>query len=636
MHRAPLFSAFDWVRIDLESPQFETIFPLYVCKMREVCDQKKGCTLRAIFCHGGCVFDPSVLEQSMRMKCFIIDDNPIDRELVISKLQREFGDAEFEVVERQTQLDSAINDETISQLRESEERYRELFEQGLTAVFACTPDGTLLTCNPAFAAIFGCSSVDEAMQTPLASFYENSEAYQSFLGLLHREKRLVSYETELYRKNGEHIFVVGNIVGTFDTQGNLVEIKGYLFDNTRRKQLEERYLQAQKMESLGQLVSGISHDFNTMLGGILGHSSRCLARVTENHPLYENLCHIHDIAERAARMTRQLLAFSRRQVLEPKDININAVVAELLDFIGKILADDIEIVFTPDPALRTVHADATQIEQVVMNLCINARDAMPCGGQLFISTRNVHIDRAYQSKHPEAQLGQFVLLSVRDTGTGMDEMVREHVFEPFFTTKEPGPGKGTGLGLSTVHGIVGQHNGFIEVESEVGSGTTFNVYLPVLATTAEQDIQAAQAMPETRQPITFDPAGDNTPGSGLRTKTILLVEDDPDLRYLMQVVLEESGYEVLSAANGEEGLEQYIQHEGSIALVVSDVITPRMRGKELYNHIHEIDPQLQFLFVSGYQANQISQNFVLDSGFKFLPKPFDLDELIAKVQEALE
>jgi two-component system cell cycle sensor histidine kinase/response regulator CckA len=662
----------------------------------------------------------------MHWKFLIIDDNPIDRELVIRKLQREFEEAKFEEVGRQAQLDTAITrgdfdlvltdyhlnwadgleilrkvkehlphvpvvmftgtgneevavegmksglsnyvlkrhlqhlpfavkdslekarlqqqyEETISQLRESEERYRELFEQGLTAVFACQPDGTLLTCNAAFASIFGCSSIEEAMSKTLASFYATVEAYQSFLALLQKEKRLVSYEAELCRTDGEIIYVVGNIVGTFDTEGKLVEIKGYLFDNTERMRLEARYRQAQKMESLGQLVSGIAHDFNNMLGGILGHSSRCLSRVTENHPLYDNLYHIHDIAEKAARMTRQLLAFSRRQVLEPKDIDINVVISELLNFIGKLIADHVEIIFTPEPALLAVHADATQIEQVVMNLCINARDAMPKGGKLYISTDNVIVDRNYQRKHPDAHLGKYILLKVSDTGIGMDEKIREHAFEPFFTTKEPG--KGTGLGLSTVHGIVGQHNGFIEVESKVDKGTTFSIYLPALEMTAIGQEAQCQPVP-TEAAAKADDAlslqqtsagyGYNKKHGSSQTQTILLVEDDPDLRYLMQVVLQESGYEVLSAADGSEGLEQFKQHSSRITMVVSDMITPRMRGKELYDSIHELNPEIQFLFVSGYQANQISQNFVLEEGFKFLPKPFDLDELTAKVREVLE
>jgi two-component system cell cycle sensor histidine kinase/response regulator CckA len=659
----------------------------------------------------------------MRLKFLIIDDNPIDRELVIRKLQREFEDAEFEEVGRQAQLDRAIaqgdfdlvltdyrlnwgdglevlrkvkehcpqvpvvmftgtgSEEiavegmkaglsnyvlkrhlehlpfavrdslekarlqrqygaTISQLRESEERYRELFEHGMTAVFACTPDGALLTCNAAFATIFGCSSREEVKQRSLASFYPHEEAYHEFIDQLQREKRLVSYEAQLCRKDGEIVYVVGNIVGTFDAEGRLVEIKGYLFDNTERTRLEARYRQAQKMESLGQLVSGIAHDFNNMLGGILGHSSRCLSRVTENHPLYENVYHIHDIAERAARMTRQLLAFSRRQVLEPKDININVVISELLNFVSKIIADHVEIIFTPDPTLKAVHADTTQIEQVLMNLCINARDAMPEGGKLFISTRNVNVDGAYQRRHPEAQLGEYVLLTVRDTGIGMDEKVREHAFEPFFTTKEPG--KGTGLGLSTVHGIVGQHNGFIEVETGIGKGTTFNIYLPAIEVGMAQHEERHTPVPvdiaqgEGGAMLLQVPVEEYDDAATAQGQTILLVEDDPDLRYLMQMVLQESGYDVLSAADGEEGLQQFKLHGSRISMVVSDVITPRMRGKELYEHIHELNPEIQFLFVSGYQANQISQNFVLEDGFKFLPKPFDLDELTAKVREVLE
>lgn len=222
--------------------------------------------------------------------------------------------------------------------------------------------------------------------------------------------------------------------------GELVEIKEYVFDNTERKKLEEQYLHAQKMESLGQLVSGIAHDFNNMLAGILGHTERGLSRVTENHPLYENLNHTREIAERAARVTRQLLAFSRRQVLEPKDIDVNKVISDLLDFIGKILADHIEFVFKPDPALKAIHADGTQIEQVLMNLCINARDAMPDGGELIIETENVMLNKSFCRQHPNVQPGEYVLICISDTGIGMDEQVQKHVFEPFFTTKELGTG----------------------------------------------------------------------------------------------------------------------------------------------------------------------------------------------------
>lgn len=509
-------------------------------------------------------------------------------------------------------------DEAIQQLKASEERYREIFEQGLAGICIFTPQGKLLACNTAFAHMFGFSSIAEAKQSNICDFYPDADACAAFLALVRREKRLEYHEAELRRHNGEAIYVVGNVVGSFNDDGELVEIKEYFFDNTERKKLEEQYLHAQKMESLGQLVSGIAHDFNNMLAGILGHTDRSLSRMTENHPLYENLNHTREIAERAARMTRQLLAFSRRQVLEPKDIDVNKVISDLLDFIGKVLADHIEFVFKPDRALKAIHADITQIEQVLMNLCINARDAMPDGGALIIETENVILDKSFWRRHPSVQPGEYVLICVRDNGTGMDEQVQKHLFEPFFTTKELG--KGTGLGLSVVHGIVGQHNGFIDVVSKVGKGTTFKIYLPAV------DRAPISACTKVKEP-------EHIQGG---EETILLVEDDPDLRFLMKEVLQEYGYTMITATDGEEGLQKFKDNASSIALIVADVVTPKMQGNELHNRIRELSSTTKFLFVSGYQENQISRNFVLDKGLKFLSKPFDLDELAAKVREVLE
>ena len=508
-------------------------------------------------------------------------------------------------------------DEAIQQLRASEERYREIFEQGLTGIFIFTPTGKILDCNAAFARMFGFSTIAMATEHNISGLYPHPEAWSTFLELVQHEKRLEYYEAEMRKQNGDALYVVANVVGNFDAAGNLVEIKSYLFDNTERKKLQEQFLHAQKMESLGQLVSGIAHDFNNMLGGILGHTERSLSKITDDNPLYDNLKHTYEITERAARMTRQLLAFSRRQLLEPKDIDVNQVISDLLDFIGKILADQVEFVFNPDLTLKAIHADPAQIEQVLMNLCINARDAMPEGGKLIIETCNITLDDAFCRQHPGAQAGEHIRIAITDTGTGMDEKVRARIFEPFFTTKEPD--KGTGLGLAMVHGIVGQHNGYIDVTSKVGSGTTFCIYLPSVERAAVSIHNDVKVLDQVEGGI----------------ETVLLVEDDPDLRFLMQEVLEEYGYTVMDACDGEEGLKLFKQHSPSIALIIADVVTPRMKGNELYTKIREVNSSTRFLFVSGYQANQISHNFVLDEGLNFLPKPFDLDELAAKVREVL-
>ncbi|MDQ2884680.1 MAG: response regulator [Chloroflexota bacterium] len=510
-------------------------------------------------------------------------------------------------------------EEAIQHLRASEERYREIFEQGLTGIFAFTPQGRLLTCNSAFARIFGFASVEEAMQVNVRVLYPQPQHFDAFLKLLAYEKRFEYHEMEMQRRDGVSLSIVENVVGSFDDDGRLVEVKGYLFDNTERRRLTEQLQQAQKLESVGLLVSGIAHDFNNMLGGILGYASRGLGRVTQSHPLYSNLHHIQEIATRAARMTQQLLAFSRRQVLEPSAVNLNVVVDNLLDFISKVLGEHIEIEFVPDPELKTVHVDYSQIEQVLMNLCINARDAMPMGGRLTIRTRNVSADEARTLSVDQGLPEACVQLSVQDSGVGMSEQVRERIFEPFFTTKELR--KGTGLGLSMVHGIIGQHSGFIDVKSEVDKGTTFSLYLPC---------SDGVSSPET---LLVESRSSQTVVGG--DETILVVEDDPDLRCLMEEALGDYGYTVMSASDGLEGLQQFEEHGNSIALVISDLMTPKMMGKELYDKIHSMSNATKFLFVSGYQANQISQNFVLDKGFFFLQKPFDLDELASKVREIL-
>ncbi len=510
-------------------------------------------------------------------------------------------------------------EEAIKQLRFSEERYREIFEHGLTAIFVATPQGRLLACNPAFARIFGYQSVAEMLRAGLPKLYVHADDYQSFVNLLKEKKHLEYHEAQMMRRGGEPIYVVGNIKGTFSDTGELIEIEGYLFDNTEQKKLAEQLQQAQRLESVGLLVSGIAHDFNNMLSGILGYTHRGMSKITATHPLYDHLRHIREISSRAARMTHQLLAFSRRQVLEPIDVNLNVVVENLLSFFGKIISDQVEIQFIPDTELATVHVDYAQIEQVLINLCINARDAMPQGGKITIRTSNVSPEKAQKLSRGQLRAVPHILLSIHDMGIGMNEQTRARIFEPFFTTKEVG--KGTGLGLSMVHGIIGQHNGFIDVSSRVGQGTTFSIYLP-----------SVKRVPDSVEPAIEIP----TPAVQSASRaTILVVEDDPDIRYLLEDSLGECGYVVISAPDGVEGLKIYQQEHSSISLIISDLVTPRMNGKELYERVIQINRAAKFLFVSGYQANQISHNFVLEEGFAFLPKPFDLDELAARVQDLL-
>ncbi len=507
------------------------------------------------------------------MRFLIIDDSPYDRELIIRKLQTEFSDATCVEVNRQADFDEAMAqydfDAVLVDYGLKWTNGLEILKK-LRARFSDLPVVMVTdTGNEEVAA--------EGMKASLSDYVLKKH--------LQRLPFAVKESLEKARLRKE------------------------------RKGLEEQVRQAQKMESLGLLAGGIAHDFNNMLAGISGYAQLCLSQVNQGDVLYENLNHIREIAKRATRMTRQLLAFSRQQTLDLRDINLNTVISHLLDFIGKILVERIDLEFVADPALKAVYADPTQIEQVVMNLCINACDAMPSGGKLLIKTRNVLLDETRAEGYQNVRPGSYVLLTVADTGVGMDEQVRERVFEPFFTTKETG--KGTGLGLSVVHGVIVQHHGFITVDSEIGKGTTFNIYLPAVDRVAvHSEIEEGQIVQGG-------------------TETILVVEDDPDVRVLMEDVLREYGYSLITAHNGEEGLKLFEQHAASIALVIADLMMPRMKGKELYEHIRSLSPTTRFLFISGYRADQLGQGFVLDKSVEFLEKPFDLDKLAATIRKVI-
>ena len=510
------------------------------------------------------------------MKILMIDDSPYDRALIQRRVQKEFQEADFVEVIRRSDLDEALT-QTDFDLALTD--YRLQWTDGLWLL------RTIKTHMPTLPVIMvtdtGSEEIaTEGMKAGLSDYVLKRE--------LHRLPLAIKESLAKTRLLAE------------------------------RKQLEEQVRQAQKMESLGQLVSGIAHDFNNILAGILGYTDQSLAKVDTTHPVYEGLRHTRESTLRAAKMVRQLLAFSRHQMLEPSYIDANTVVANLLDFIKKVIGEHVEIVFTPATTLQTVFADTVQIEQVVMNLCINARDAMPDGGQLFITIQNTSQDEAQKHTPVELQGDAYVQLTVRDTGTGMDEQTRQRIFEPFFTTK--GVGKGTGLGLSTVHGIIGQHNGFIAVESALEKGTSFHVYLP----SVDHAPAIVQQLP------------DNEPIAQQGTETILLVEDDQDLRELMQEVLQEYGYTVLSASNGEEGLHMFESANVSIELIISDMMTPKLGGKDLYKRLTESGATPKFLFMSGYLADHLGQDFQLDTDTHFLQKPFDLDELARKVRVMLE
>jgi two-component system cell cycle sensor histidine kinase/response regulator CckA len=387
-------------------------------------------------------------------------------------------------------------------------------------------------------------------------------------------------------------------------------------DVTARQILEAQLLQAQKMEAIGQLAGGVAHDFNNLLGVITGYSELAQRQIGAAHPARARLDQVIKAAERAAGLTRQLLAFSRKQVMRLKVFDLNAVVADTQKMLGRLIGEDIDVVVHAEPGLGSVRADPGQIEQVLLNLAVNARDAMPKGGTLTLETGNVDLDQAYADAHPPAQAGPYVMLSVSDSGSGMDKATQLRIFEPFFTTKPEG--RGTGLGLATVYGIVKQSGGYVWVYSEPGRGTTFKVYLPRVDEPAEA-VHPALAVSET-------------PRGG---ETILLVEDTESLREVIQETLEESGYTVLLASHGEEAVAIARERKGPIDLLLTDVVMPKLGGAELAKRLVVLRPEMRVLYMSGYTSHAISQQGIVGQEVALLQKPFTGDTLARAVREAL-
>jgi two-component system cell cycle sensor histidine kinase/response regulator CckA len=389
------------------------------------------------------------------------------------------------------------------------------------------------------------------------------------------------------------------------------------FDITERKQLEEQFHQAQKMEAVGRLAGGVAHDFNNLLTAILGSAHLVLDSLAAGAPEREEVEEIRKAALRAADLTRQLLAFSRQQVIAPTVLNPNGVVANMDKLLRRVLGEDVELRALLASDLAAVKVDPSQLEQVVLNLAVNARDAMPNGGKLTIETQNVELDEAYVRGHVSAQPGPYVMLAMSDTGVGMDAATQARIFEPFFTTKEIG--KGTGLGLATVYGIVKQSGGWIWVYSEPGQGTTFKIYLP----------RVTEAVP----PAAVTPA---PPASVRGSETILLVEDDEMIRNLVQKVLKANGYRVLVAANGRDAERVAGQHQGPIHLLMTDVVMPGMNGREVAERLAAARAGLRVLYLSGYTDDAIVHHGVLEPGVAFLQKPFTPAVLGRKVREVLD
>jgi PAS domain S-box-containing protein len=418
------------------------------------------------------------------------------------------------------------------------------------------------------------------------------------------------------RKDGTKISCAWFNTPLRDASGTMTGLFTLVHDVTEKSKLERQLQTAQRMESVGTLAGGIAHDFNNALTGIIGYGELLRGKVAGDPGALQDLDVMMKAAERASTLTRQLLTYARRQVIDPVNLNLNTLTADLMKLIGKVTGEHIEVRTSLAKDLPTIRADRGQIEQVLMNLCLNARDAMPEGGQMLVETEEMYLDDEYVKHNPYIKVGRYALLKVSDTGIGMDEKTRERVFEPFFTTK--GPEKGTGLGLAMVYGIVKQHNGYIYLYSELGQGTTFKVYFP-----------AVEALPD----VVWETRREEAVRGG--TETILLAEDEESVRRLAERALKDLGYKVLVARDGEEAIEIFKRNE-DIALAVLDVIMPRKGGKEAYEEMHRGNPKLKVIFMSGYTANAIHESFVLIAGVPFLPKPFGPSSLARKVREVLD
>jgi PAS domain S-box-containing protein len=508
-------------------------------------------------------------------------------------------------------------------LRESEAKFRSIAEQ-LPEMIALTDEaGAITYASPASVTLFGVSSaemtgqhfpafVDEALIPAAAAIFQN---------VVQNGRKLVNFEFRMKRGDGSTFDgeLSGERYESASGRGSMVTIR----DITERKRaeaekekLQAQLTQAQKMESVGRLAGGVAHDFNNMLGAILGNTSLALQDLPPESLARECLQEIADCARRSADLTRQLLAFARQQTIAPQVLDLNDTVAGMLKMLRRLIGEDIDLAWLPGKDLGPVKVDPSQIDQILANLCVNARDAIKGVGKITIETGNVVLDEAYVAGHVEARVGEYVRLAVSDNGCGMSPEVRAHLFEPFFTTK--GLGQGTGLGLATVYGIVKQNNGFIGVYSEPGQGTTFQIHLP------------RHAAP------TVSPAGpEAAPAPGRGHETILLVEDEPALLRISRRVLENLGYRVLAARGPGEAIQLAREHAGTIHLLMTDVVMPEMNGRDLAKNLLSQYPHLKRLFMSGYTADVIAHHGVLDPGIHFLQKPFTVEALADKVREAL-
>jgi len=518
---------------------------------------------------------------------------------------------------RVTSIIGAIRDITEKKraeasLQESEKRYRRFFLEDLSGAYISNPDGRLIACNPAYAGIFGFSSVQEALETRMESIYHETRTRVEFLKKLHKNKKLVNFKSIMRHRDGSSLNIVENTIGIFDDQEKLVEIKGFLVDVTRQTTLEAQLQKARKMETVGTLAGGIAHEFNNLLMTIQGNTSLIQYDLDTADPHFQMLVKIDEAVGRGVKLTQQLLGYAKKGKYEVKSINLNHLVQKITNSFGRS-KNNIGVHYELSEDIPAILADQDQIEQVLLNLLANAADAMADRGKLSLKTSNVTHDQI-QARLYVPIPGDYIKLAVTDSGCGMDELTRDRIFDPFFTTK--GMGNGKGLGLASVYGIIKSHGGYIEVESEKGRGSTFNIFLPA----SRKKIPEAQVS-----------GGEAATQSG----AILMAEDEDLVLEVGVRFLNKLGYTALVARNGYEAVEVYKEKRDAISLVIMDMIMPHMGGGQAYDKIKKVNPDVKVLLSSGYSIDGQAQE-ILDRGCDgFIQKPFSMEQLADKINEIL-
>jgi PAS domain S-box-containing protein len=496
-------------------------------------------------------------------------------------------------------------------LIESEKKYRTLADNALVGVFKTDLDGNILYANRALSSMLEFDSPEDMLSINAHSSYKNTDDRKKFIESLKKKGVLSDFAVDFVTNKGK----LKHVIMSATLEGDI--ISGMIMDVTDRKKLETQLIKAQKLDAVGTLAGGLAHDFNNILTAIISYTSILSMKMSKNDPLKVYLNRILDSSNKAAALVKSLLAFGRKQIMDPKPVEINSIIKNIANLLKRLLGENIELMIQLSEQDLVVVADEGQLEQVLMNLATNARDAISDVGTVTISTGLTPIDEEFIEIHGYGESGDYALITISDTGEGMDEQIREHIFEPFFTTKEKG--KGTGLGLAMVYGIINQHNGYITCYSEPKTGSTFRIYLPLIKAIVED--QESLDIPTL-------PSG---------SETILLCEDNMDVRNAAHEVLTGAGYTVIDSVDGEDALVRFSgQGVRRIQLLITDVVMPRKNGKELYQEIKKLQPDIKVLFISGYPADHITGKGILETGMNFIPKPFLSHDLLNKVREVLD